>query len=61
MLAHRTLSGARRWIGANWALSGIGGAMWLKFTGLSDEPSAPAPKYIVDELIVLEKSRRRRG
>ena len=46
---------------ANWPLSGIGGATWLKITGLSGESSMPAPKYISDELITLEKRRKRRG
>jgi hypothetical protein len=47
---------------ANWPLSGIGGATWLKIIGLSGgapklsgESSAPAPKYIGDELVALEK------
>jgi hypothetical protein len=30
-------------------------------TGLSGETSAPAPKYIGDELVALEKRRKRRG
>ena len=42
----------------NWSLSGIGGATWLKITGLSGESSAPAPKYIGDELVALGKSPR---
>jgi hypothetical protein len=46
---------------ANWPLSGIGEATWLKITGLSGESLAPAPKYIGDELVALGKSRRRRG
>jgi hypothetical protein len=46
---------------ANWPLSGIGGATWLKITRLSGESSAPAPKYIGDELVALGKSRRRHG
>jgi hypothetical protein len=28
-VVHRTVSGAPAWLGANWALSGIGGATWL--------------------------------
>jgi hypothetical protein len=32
---HTGLSGAPGWLGANWALSRIGGTTWLKFTGLS--------------------------
>jgi hypothetical protein len=39
-----TVSGAQAGPTANWLLSGIGGATWLKFTGLSGESSAPAPK-----------------
>jgi hypothetical protein len=31
---HRTVSGAPGWLGANWALLGIDGATWLKFTEL---------------------------
>jgi hypothetical protein len=46
---------------ANRPLSGIGGATWLKFTGLSGETSAPAPKYIGDELVALGKRRKRHG
>jgi hypothetical protein len=67
-LAHRTV----RWCtgqcpvpqagsAVNWPLSGIGRVTWLKFTGLSGEISAPAPKYIGDELVTLEKRRKRRG
>jgi hypothetical protein len=55
---HNGLSGAPGWFGANWALSGISGATWLKFTRLSGESSAPAPKYIGDELVALGKSPR---
>jgi hypothetical protein len=64
-LAHRTV----RWCtgqclvpqagsAANWPLSRIGGATWLKITGLSGESSAPMPKYIGDELVALGKSPR---
>jgi hypothetical protein len=42
-------------------LSGIGGATWLKITGLSGELPAPAPKYIGDELVALRKKKRRRS
>jgi hypothetical protein len=45
----------------NWLLSGIGGVTWLKITGLSGESSAPAPKYIGDELVAFGKRRKRRG
>jgi hypothetical protein len=34
-VVHQTVSGAPGWLGANWALSGIGGATWLKITRLS--------------------------
>jgi hypothetical protein len=67
-LAHRTV----RWCtgqcpmpqagsAANRPLSKIGGATWLKITGLSGESTAPAPKYIGDELVALEKRRKHRG
>jgi hypothetical protein len=42
----------------NWLLSGIGRVTWLKFTGLSGESSAPAPKYIGDELVSLGKQKK---
>jgi hypothetical protein len=55
------VSGALGWLGANWALSGIGGATWLKIIGLSSEPFAPASKYIGDELVALGKRKKCRG
>jgi hypothetical protein len=60
-VVHRTVSGAPNWPDVNWLLSGIGRATWLKITGLSGESSAPAPKYIGDELVALGKTRKRRG
>jgi hypothetical protein len=42
-VVHRTVSGAPGWPAANWLLSGISGAMWLKITGLSGVSSAPRP------------------
>jgi hypothetical protein len=66
-VVHRTVSGALGWLGANWALSEIGGATWLKFIGLS----GGAPDCLVslharaqvfgDELIALGKWKRRCG
>jgi hypothetical protein len=43
---------------ANWPLSGIGGATWLKITGLSGKSSVPAPKSFGDELVALGKRRK---
>jgi hypothetical protein len=40
---HTGLFGAPSWLRANWPLSGIGGATWLKITGLS----GGAPDYPV--------------
>jgi hypothetical protein len=34
----------------NWALSGIGGATWLKFTELTGESPAPTPKSLATNL-----------
>jgi hypothetical protein len=55
------LFGAPDWPDDELAALKIGGAMWLKIIGLSGESSAPAPKYIGDELIALGKRRKRRN
>jgi hypothetical protein len=66
-VVHRTVSQAGS--AANWPLSGIGGGgdgaknhrTIRSCTRLSGESSAPAPKYIGDELVALGKRRKSRG
>jgi hypothetical protein len=66
-VAHRTVSGAPGWPSGELAALGNRRGDVAKihrtvrwYTGLSGESSAPAPKYIGDELIALGKRRKRR-
>jgi hypothetical protein len=54
-VVHRTVSGAQAGPTANWLLSGIGGATWLKITGLS----GGAPDYPVSHHRPCPSLRRR--
>jgi hypothetical protein len=67
-VVHRTVSGALGWLGGELAALGNRWGDVAKnhrtirwCTGLSGESSAPAPKYIGDELVALRKRRKRRG
>jgi hypothetical protein len=67
-VVHQTMSGTPGWLGNELAALGNQWGDVAKnhrtvrwCTGLSGESSAPAPKYIGDELVALGKTRKGRG